>query len=227
MSTPSGVREYEAVVFDMDGVLLSPTAHTLIDRAVREAFAAFGVEPTEEAVEPFVRSAAAGLAAACEPFNLDHDVVWPARESAACWLQAREMDAGRKAPYGEVVDALDDIDARLGLASNNQHHTVGYALDRFELGDAFETAYGRHHTVEGLRRRKPDPHYLDRALSDLGTRNALYVGDSRVDIEAAARTGVDCAFVRRDHRADYSLPAEPDYEVADLVALVDLLAART
>ena len=70
----------------------------------------------------------------------------------------------------EGFDGLDDVDARLGLVSNNQHHTVGYALDRFRLGDAFETAYGHHHTVEGLRRRKPDPHYLDRALSDLGTR---------------------------------------------------------
>ena len=65
--------------------------------------------------------------------------------------------------------------------------------------------------------------YLDRALSDLGTRDALYVGDSGVDVEAATRAGVDSAFVRRDHRADYPLRAEPDYEVPDLAALADLL----
>lgn len=217
------MEQYEAVVLDMDGVLLSMTDHALIDRAAREAFAAFGVEPIDEAVEPFVRSDASGLAAACEPFDLDHEAVWPAREWAACWLQAREMDAGRKAPYEEVVDALDGIDARPGLVSNNQHHTVGYALDCFGLGDGFETAYGRGSTVEGLRRRKPDPHYLDRALSDLGTRDAIYVGDSRVDVETAARAGVDSAFVRRGHRTGYSLTAEPDYEVTDLAALVDLL----
>jgi HAD superfamily hydrolase (TIGR01549 family) len=217
------VTSYEAVVFDMDGVLLTMTDGSVIDRAAREAFAAFGAEPTDEAVEPFVRADADGLARACEPFDLDPESVWPAREWAACWLQAREMAAGRKAPYEEVPDALAGIDARLGLVSNNQHHTVGHALDRFGLHGAFETAYGRGHTVDALRRRKPDPHYLDRALSDLGTRDALYVGDSDVDVEAAARAGVDSAFVRRGHRGDYRLDAEPDYEVADLGALVALL----
>lgn len=214
---------YEAVVFDMDGVLLTMTDGSVIDRAAREAFGAFGAEPTEEAIEPFVRADAARLARACEPFDLDHESVWPAREWAACWLQAREMDAGRKRPYEEVRDALGTIDARIGLVSNNQHHTVGYALDRFGLEGSFETAYGRGHTVDALRRRKPDPHYIDRALSDLGTRDALYVGDSGVDVEAAVRAGVDSAFVRRGHRSDYRLPAQPDYEVSDLAALVDLL----
>lgn len=220
------VPSYEAVVFDMDGVLLTMTDGSVIDRAVREAFAAFDAEPTDEAVDPFVRADADGLARACEPHGLDPDPVWEAREWAACWLQAREMDAGRKRPYEDVADAfdaLDALDARVGLVSNNQHHTVGYALDLFGLDGSFETAYGRGHTVDALRRRKPEPHYLDRALSDLGTRDALYVGDSGVDVEAAARADVDSAFVRRDHRADYRLPAEPDYEVADLAALVDLL----
>ena len=149
--------------------------------------------------------------------------MWPAREWAAAWLQAREMDAGRKRPYDEVVDAISALDTRVGLVSNNQHHTVGYALDRFGLGDLFETAYGRGHTVEALRRRKPETHYVDRALSDLGTRDALYVGDSGVDVEVAARAGVDSAFVRRDHRTGYRLPTEPDYEVSDLSELVDQL----
>lgn len=216
--------EYEAVVFDMDGVLLTMTDGAVIDRAAREAFTAFGVEPTEEAIEPFVRADADGLARACEPVGLDPDTVWPAREWAAAWLQAREMDAGRKRPYDEVFDAIGALDARVGLVSNNQHHTVGYALDRFGLDDLFECAYGRGHTVDALRKRKPDPHYIDRALSDLGTRDALYVGDSAVDVEAAARAGVDSAFVRRDHRADYRLERDPAYEVSDLAALVERLA---
>jgi HAD superfamily hydrolase (TIGR01549 family) len=217
------VPAYEAVVFDMDGVLLTMTDGAVIDRAAREAFAAFGVDPTDEAVEPFVRGDAAALAAACEPFDLDPGGVWPAREWAAAWLQAREMDAGRKRPYDDAADALAALDARIGLVSNNQHHTVGYALDRFGLEDLFETAYGRGHTVDALRRRKPDPHYVDRALADLGTRDALYVGDSGVDVEAAIRADVDSAFVRREHRTDYRLREEPDYEVSDLAELVDLL----
>jgi HAD superfamily hydrolase (TIGR01549 family) len=216
------VTSYEAVVFDMDGVLLTMTDGSLIDRAAREAFGAYGVEPSDEAVEPFVRADADELAAACEPYDLDPESVWSAREWAACWLQALEMDAGRKVPYEDVA-AIGDLDARTALVSNNQHHTVGHAVDRFDLGDVFESAYGRDVSVDGLRRRKPDPHYIDRALSDLGTRDALYVGDSRVDVEASARAGLDSAFVRRDHRADYTLPAEPTYEVSDLAELVEHL----
>ena len=54
-------------------------------------------------------------------------------------------------------------------------------------------------TVESLERKKPNTHYVERALSDLDADAALYVGDSESDVVAADRAGLDSAFVRRPH----------------------------
>jgi len=42
-------------------------------------------------------------------------------------------------------------------------------LDHFDVGHHFGAAYGREATIESLDRRKPNSHYIDRALSDLAT----------------------------------------------------------
>jgi len=221
------VDAYDVVVFDMDGVLVRPTASEIVDRAAREAVAAFDVEADGEVVEPFARTTPEAFEAVCEPHGLDPAEVWRERERAAIRLQAAEMDAGRKTPYDDV-DVLDRLDARIGVVSNNQHGTVENVLDRFGLGRTVETAYGREPTLAGVRRRKPDPHYIDRALADLGVtgerdrRRALYVGDSRVDVTAAARAGVDSAFLRRPHRRGHDLDPEPTRELRGLDDLLDL-----
>ena len=71
---------------------------------------------------------------------------------------------------------------------------------------------------------KPETHYLERALDDLGTRSALYVGDSTADVLAAHEAGLDSAFVRRPHRDGYALPDEPTYEIDRLTELSGLVS---
>ncbi|MFB6200940.1 MAG: HAD-IA family hydrolase [Halorhabdus sp.] len=71
--------------------------------------------------------------------------------------------------------------------------------------------------------QKPAPYYLEQALADLETTDALYVGDSETDVEAAHAAGIDAAFVRRSHRADAKLAVTPDYEIDGLAALTSIL----
>jgi HAD superfamily hydrolase (TIGR01549 family) len=221
------VDAYDVVVFDMDGVLVRPTEPGVIDRAAREAVTAVDAPAADALVDAFARTATGEFDAVCEPHGLDPAAVWRERERAAARLQAAEIDAGRKTPYDDV-GVLDRLDARLGVVSNNQHATVETVLDRFGLGRRVETAYGREPTLAGARRRKPDPHYVERALADLGVdggadrRRALYVGDSRVDVTAAARAGVDSAFLRRSHRRGYELDRSPTHEFGGLEGLLDL-----
>jgi hypothetical protein len=89
-------------------------------------------------------------------------------------------------------------------------------LDFFDLRPSFDTYYGREKTVESLSLKKPNPHYLERALSDLEAETALYVGDSESDVAAAHRAGVDSAFVRRPHCREVELTASPTHDVDDL-----------
>jgi len=100
-----------------------------------------------------------------------------------------------------------------------QHATIEYILDTFDLRWQFDTWYGREPTLESLERKKPEPYYLEQALADLGTENALFVGDSESDVLAAENVGIDSAFVRRSHSADVNLPVEPTIEITSLTDL--------
>jgi Predicted phosphatases len=120
------------------------------------------------------------------------------------------------------VAALDRLDVPLGVVSNNQHATIEFLLAHHGLTQ-FETSYGRQPTLAGAAKRKPEPDYIRQALADLGTDEALYVGDSEKDIVAAHRAGIDSAFLRREHVADVELSVEPTFEVPDLRTLVGRL----
>jgi len=134
----------------------------------------------------------------------------------------------------------------MGVVSRNQQATVDFLLDHFGLGARFDAAYGREPTVESLTRAKPAPHHVRRALADLtsgssfdpdsnsdsdpdpdpnpdpdgdapaATTNALLVGDNESDVVAAHNAGIDSAFLRRPHRRDADLDAEPTYVIDDL-----------
>lgn len=214
------MTRYEAVVFDNDGVLVHPTADGVLRRAVRRAYEGFGVDPDEDAVAAGVSGDRERIREACAATGIDPDAFWPERESQAARLQRAAMEAGDKPVYDDVT-ALADLDRPLGVVSNNQHETVEAVLDVHGLGDLFATAYGREPSLTGLARKKPESHYVERAFADLGVdpTDALYVGDSEVDVLAAAAAGADSAFVRRPHRVGYELGPEPTHAIETLADL--------
>jgi phosphoglycolate phosphatase-like HAD superfamily hydrolase len=77
--------------------------------------------------------------------------------------------------------------------------------------------------VAGVERKKPNTHYLDQVMADLGVSNPLFVGDSESDVRVAENAGLDSVFRRRDHRADYDLSVTPTYELDSLRGLPTLL----
>ncbi|MDY7081908.1 MAG: HAD-IA family hydrolase, partial [Halobacteria archaeon] len=81
----------------------------------------------------------------------------------------------------------------------------------------FDTFYGREPTLDGLQRMKPEPYYIEKALEDLGTRNAVYVGDRESDVLAANAAGIDSVFVHRPHTDGYpDVTSAPTYEIESL-----------
>ena len=218
--------QYDAVVFDNDGVIVEPTDRAHITDAVCEAFQQLGHDTDREAVDRAVANSAgpAGTAGAADVADsIDLETFWARREECAAATQKRLIRNDGKPLYDDV-DVLNSFETRVGMVSNNQAETVAFIVDHYGL-EFFETVYGREPTVAGAGRKKPDPYYLEQALSDLGTRDALYVGDSQVDVEAARRAGVDSAFLRREQSADVDLTVEPTYEVPDLRALADVVRA--
>ncbi|MEF8882336.1 MAG: HAD family hydrolase [Halapricum sp.] len=219
---------YDAVIFDNDGVLLELTGMPPHYEGARDAFEAVGVEdPDDDAVEAMSLGVTVPkLQRVCRRYDLDPATFWRARDRALAERQRAEMRAGRKEPYDDV-DQLAALDLPLGVVSSNQNATVEFAFEYFGLDRHFETVYGRPPTVESLRRKKPEPYYLEQALSDLGVHDALYVGDSETDVQAAHAAGIDAAFIRRPHRRDADLSVTPDYEIESLADVVGLASGSS
>jgi len=218
---------YDAIVFDNDGVLTTPTDRERMREAAREAFAAVGVaDPPAEYVADFAAGPTAErLETVAADLDVDPATLWYWRDRESTLVQQAAVRAGEKHPYDDV-DTLAGLDRPLGIVSSNQHPTVEFLLDHFDLREHFDTHYGREATVTSLRRKKPDPHYIRQALADLDAEDALYVGDSEHDVTAAYNAGMDAAFLRRPHNADLSLSVAPEHEIEGLGALADLLAAE-
>lgn len=209
---------YDAVLFDNDGVLVDLTDIETIYGAVEETFGEFGAEPSRDDLKRMIGVSPDDLARVCRKHGLDADEFWRRRDANVSRVQREAIDAGDKKPYADF-DAVERLarDHAVGVVSNNQQATVDHIVDRFEMS-FFEVRYGREPTVESLHRKKPSPFYVERALNRLGAEpgETLYVGDSPKDVVAAERAGTDSAFVRREHRKDAVLDAEPTYEVESL-----------
>ncbi|PSQ38348.1 hypothetical protein BRD13_06655 [Halobacteriales archaeon SW_5_70_135] len=115
------------------------------------------------------------------------------------------------------------------VVSNNYQSVVDDVVERY-FPDRFAVAYGTEPGEAGRHRRKPDPHFLLRAVDDLGVDPAatLLVGDSADDVDAAAAAGVDIdvAYLRRDPDRGRSEPdpgAAPTYRVDGLDELLTVV----
>lgn len=205
--------EYDAVLFDNDGVLTTPTERAVLEDAIAETLREFGVEnPDPGHVETMVATDHETVESFCSAYGIDAESFWPARDRNVTEVHQAEIAAGRKTLYDDV-ELLAALDLPMGIVSNNQHTTIEYLVGYFDLDAVFDTYYGRELTLQGLRRCKPDPHYLEVAIADLGAERPLYVGDSGSDVAAADSLGIDSVFVRRPHRDGYDVEPEPTHEI--------------
>lgn len=215
---------YDAVVFDNDGVLLDLTGMDAHHEGAREALAAAGVEDPKPAdVETMsIGVTVPELRDVCDRYDLDPERFWTIRDRVLAGKQRAQMRAGEKGPYDDLHH-LERLECPLGVVSSNQRATVEFAYDFFDLDRHFETVQARPPTVESLRRKKPSPFYVERALSEMDTDRALFVGDNESDVRAAHAAGIDAAFIRRPHRRDFDLSVTPDHEVDGLADVRELL----
>lgn len=212
--------EYDAVIFDNDGVLVEPTDQDVLVDAVVDTFRSFGVEIDRSVARQTVETNTVPTGIARD-YGLDPEALWHYRELTVALAQQTHVRDGGKGVYDDVA-ALNRLTVPLGVVSNNQHATIEFLLAHHGL-DYFETAYGRRPTLAGASNRKPEPHYIEQAVAELGASDALYVGDSEVDVIAAHNAGLDSVFLRRKHCVDVALPVEPTAEIPTLHALVERL----
>ena len=215
---------YDAVLFDSDGVLVEPPGAETQTAAIRQAFRSVGVDdPADDHVQDLSSGVTAEvLADIGVAYDIDPVALWDAREHHDEQSQFEAFRAGDRNRYDDT-DAVADISLPSGVVSNNHHSTIEFVLEFFEFDAVFDTYYGREKTVESLSLKKPNTHYVERALDDLGGGSALYIGDSESDVIAAHRAGLDSVFLRRPHCRSVDLSVEPTYELETLHEVGELL----
>jgi len=100
-------------------------------------------------------------------------------------------------PYDGIPETLIELKARgcrLAVVSNKMMAAT-QELCRHFFQDTIEVAIGENE-AQGIR-KKPAPDTVFAALQSLGVEkdNAVYVGDSDVDIQTAANAGLPCISV--------------------------------
>lgn len=131
-------------------------------------------------------------------------------------------------PYAGIMPLLQTLKEhgiKMAIVSNKLHPAVKELADRFFKG-YITSAVGESATV----RRKPNPDAVLAALNELGSNKdeAIYVGDSEVDLATAKNAGLPCALVTwgfRDESFLRSLPLMPTthfiHTPNDLLTLVN------
>ncbi len=216
------------VLFDMDGVLLEGHAN---DTAGYEAGLARTLEEYDLAASDAEWAALAGyeydrpFVEACEDIGVDPVAFYDTRERHSERWFASRVESGTRTRYADV-EALSELadHHQLGLVSNNYDAVVRAVVDNHNLPQ-FAFVRGRDPGVEGFRRRKPDPHYLEEALGTLGARTGVYVGDRETDVLAAERAGLNAVFLEREHNSAASLGTTPTVALSSLEKLGEYLQA--
>lgn len=207
-------REIKAVIFDLDGTLLD----TLEDlaAAVNYALKQMGYpERTIEEVRRFVGNGVAKLMKRAVPVGTTKEDMEKTLLSFKEYYTAHSKDRTRLYEGVEkMLLRLQKNGIKMAIVSNKLHPAVQILRDTYFSG-IIEVAIGEQED-KGVR-KKPAPDTVLQALSLLSCtkEEAVYVGDSDVDIETAKNCGMPCVSVTWGFRSREFLISHGATEIID------------
>lgn len=185
---------YSAAVFDLDGTLLDTLGD--LHAAVNHALATFGLPARSAAdVRAFTGDGLRRLAWRSAGEGADEarrDAVY---HELASYYADHCQELTRPYPgVPEMVNELRAAGVRCGVVSNKVDSAVRALVERFFPGQ-FDFVVGERES-EGIR-KKPAPDTVEACLRAFGVTaaEAVYVGDSEVDVRTAENAGCDCIVV--------------------------------
>ena len=188
------MKQYDTYIFDLDGTLLD----TLDDltAAVNYAMQQHGMpEHTREEVRQMVGNGVRLLMVRAIPDGDKNPLFDETFRTFREYYMAHSLDTTR--PYEgipEVLATLRQRGKRVAVVSNKFYAATRELCQHF-FPDTVEVAIGEHE-AEGIR-KKPAPDTVNEAFRQLGVGrdNAVYVGDSDVDLQTASNSELPCISV--------------------------------
>lgn len=182
----------KAVVFDLDGTLLD----TLEDlaNATNWALRQNGLpERTKDEVRQFVGNGIRHLIERAVPEGSSEEVLAKTFSDFKDYYVAHCQEKTRLYEgIPEMLQTLKEQGYRLAIVSNKLQAGVDELYERY-FRNTVSVAVGERHGM----RRKPAPDMVEAALQSLGVTadEAVYVGDSDVDMQTARNSGLPCISV--------------------------------
>lgn len=236
--------QYKAVIFDMDGTILD-TANDLtssVNYAMglcghkHDYVRADGMRLFGSGVHTALQRALAMEAGENDPARLRRigsagmmtvpgiDEAEVARIEEVFRPFYLEHSRDETGPYDGIMDllyALREKGIRTAVVSNKPDPAVKkLAADCF--GNLFDAAAGEQSGI----RRKPAPDMVEAVLKDFGiaAEEALYIGDTEIDVQTAENTGMPCVCVSWGFRPVDFLESLGPFAIIDSpMQLLDLL----
>ncbi len=215
------MKKYKAVIFDLDGTLLD-TLEDLKD-SVNYALGNAGMPLRSlEEVRTFVGNGVWRLMELSVPGGEENSEFGRVFEDFKGHYALHCND--KTAPYPHIMELLSELKKRgyqMAVVSNKFYGAV-QELRKLYFEGYIEIAIGEK---EGIR-RKPAKDTVVEALRQLGIdkEEAVYVGDSEVDIATAENTGMDCIAVawgfrtrEEQEKAGGKVFADDPLDILDLV----------
>jgi len=215
-----------AIVFDLDGTLVDSAPD--IRCALNVVLAQDGLPPLQtKAVQLMIGSgptvlierALDQLGVAARPDDI-------ARLTAGFEETYLELGNTLTVLFPGAVSCLEYLkshDVSIGLCSNKPEHLCRQLLDDLKIEYLFSAVQG---SGSGLP-KKPHPAALAAVLGHLGTKpsKALYVGDSKTDVETARAAGVSVALVNGGYTAAPAATLGADWVVEGLADIPSIWQA--
>jgi beta-phosphoglucomutase-like phosphatase (HAD superfamily) len=211
----------EAVIFDMDGVLID--SEPIWQDVETELLGALGVPITRERCKEtmgFRVEEAVAHWFGLHPWKgpTVHQVTEQVVDGVIAAIGRRGV---AKDGVHQVLALLAGLDVRLAIASSSYYRVIDAVIARLELNGRFEVV----HSAEDEERGKPDPAVYLTAAAKLAVApdRCLAIEDSPNGVVAAKAAGMVCVAVPEPGMAD-----DPRMSQADLVlsSLQDLDADR-
>ena len=184
--------KYKIVVFDLDGTILN-TLEDLAD-STNYALSVFDMpERTIEEIRHFVGNGIRKLMERAVPQGTPESMIVKVHETFTEHYKKHCADKTR--PYDGIKELIENIrnaGVYTAVVSNKADYGVQILCKDYFPG-LFDYAVGER---EGIR-RKPYPDSVNEVLRqfDVDRTQAVYVGDSEVDVQTAANAGMDVCMV--------------------------------
>ena len=204
---------YATYLFDMDGTLLNTLAD--LTAAVNHTLEQYGYpRRTIEQVRKGLGNGAAKLVAAMLPQGEKTPGFADIMRDYRAWYQAHACV--ETCPYpgvSEMLKRLRQRGCKVAIVSNKPHGAACELAERFFPG---VPTFGERPETP----RKPAPDMVFHALAALGAgkENAVYVGDSEVDVQTARNAGLPVIGVAWGFRGREALAAAGAETIVDTAA---------